>query len=451
MTTTAEDAQTDETKPARAATAKEVAVQALELAQRAWNETQNLGALGGDGDRARFDQFARENAELSRVLHDNDAKLSALTRLLQNGQDAVLALANRVTDLEQATLKTEENLGERVIRLEEERRTASSGYQVARGGIAYPLTQEPPQQAIHGEMAELMRKVTHLGKDAIAPATMGGFKYRRLDDAMDVVGRAMRELGILLSTEILDRRRERWEAGSKVVTSVEVTTRYTFRSSTDGSTYVAEMVGEGRDFGDKATSKATSMCLKYMLITVLMIPVESLPDSDGEAMDQRQAPSAPARTGPRESQPYRDAQAQAAQAQQRPPARAAGAANGSPAASSSASGERRPLTTQEAAQRVYDALQHIDVVPPAERVAKVDAIEKYARAQEGLMGTTVDGVAVAAWIASTRRTLTGGAPLTFDGQEDVWNSSGANDDLAGSDAWHEYESGIVREPAQDYA
>lgn len=142
--------------------------------------------------------------------------------------------------------------------------------------------------AIYGQVHELMKLVTELGKDKTADKKMGGYQFRSIDAAMDAVGRALREVGVMFQPrEIVDRRIERYEVVSKDGyrqnwTHVWVTQRYVFVSLVDGSEMAAvEMDGEARDNGDKSTSKADSMRLKYALLQALMIPVNGLPESDG--------------------------------------------------------------------------------------------------------------------------------------------------------------------------
>jgi hypothetical protein len=145
-----------------------------------------------------------------------------------------------------------------------------------------------PVPAIYGQVHELMKLVTELGKDKRADAKMGGYQFRSIDAAMDAVGRALREVGVMFQPrEIVDRRIERYEVVSKDGyrqnwTHVWVTQCYVFVSLVDGSEMAAvEMDGEARDNGDKSTSKADSMRLKYALLQALMIPVNGLPESDG--------------------------------------------------------------------------------------------------------------------------------------------------------------------------
>lgn len=142
--------------------------------------------------------------------------------------------------------------------------------------------------AVYGQVHQLMKVVTELGKDKTADKKMGGYAFRSIDAAMDAVGRALREVGVMFQPrEILEKRIERYETVSKDGyrqnwTHVWVTQRYAFVSLIDGSEMDAiEMDGEARDNGDKSTSKADSMRYKYALLQALCIPVNGLPESDG--------------------------------------------------------------------------------------------------------------------------------------------------------------------------
>lgn len=158
----------------------------------------------------------------------------------------------------------------------------------ARGGLVLGAAPQAGVPAIYGQVHRLMNAVTELGKDKTADKKMGGYQFRSIDAAMDAVGRALREVGVMFQPrEIVHRHVERYETVSKDGyrqnwTHVWVTQRYAFVSLIDGSEMDAiEMDGEARDNGDKSTSKADSMRLKYALLQALMIPVNGLPESDG--------------------------------------------------------------------------------------------------------------------------------------------------------------------------
>lgn len=185
---------------------------------------------------------------------------------------------------------------------------------VAAGHIAgvpgAPISAAPRVAGVHAKVLQVMRDVGAIGKDRETDRAAGGYNYRGIDDAMDAVGHAMREVGLVYTTQIVDRQVSRDQAQNRegrtlLWTSVMLTVRYTFIDPEDGSTQTFEMAGEGRDSGDKATSKAAAMALKYGLLHALMIPVSgAIPDADAEnpqvmrtddraTAAQPQAPQAP--------------------------------------------------------------------------------------------------------------------------------------------------------------
>lgn len=235
--------------------------------------------------------------------------------MTQAAQDVTPLLA-RIAELEakdKAAEGTFENLGLRLAELEDAPPFAGtpsanvpsmSGTRAGLGAAAKVL--------------ELMRRVTAIGKDKQANLGAGGrFAYRGIDQAMDAVGHAMREVGLILSTEVLHREwtstpvqsqyTDKGQVLNKTTlwTSVQLTIAYTFVDPTDGSTHSFEMVGEGRDAADKGTSKAAAMALKYGLLQALMVPIEGLPDSDAEdpRLTSERPAQPPAASGPSQPPP----------------------------------------------------------------------------------------------------------------------------------------------------
>ena len=141
--------------------------------------------------------------------------------------------------------------------------------------------------AIYGQVWKVMNTVTGIAKDGQADKKMGGYKFRSIEAATSAVGHALREVGVMFSPrQIVEKKIERYTTTSKegytqYWTHMWVTQQYAFVSLIDGSEVLFEMDGEARDNGDKSTSKADSMRMKYALLQALCIPTEGLPESDG--------------------------------------------------------------------------------------------------------------------------------------------------------------------------
>lgn len=248
-----------------------------------------------DGILARLEDAERKVAALDpgalveRVAAELHPTVADLRRAVANVEEAVKALDG---DPVSHTL-AEDALSDQI-------QAAVDRALKGRVGASAMPTASSAAPALNGNGAarkvlQLMRSVTHIGKEKEANlGERGGrFMFRGVDDAMDAVGHAMRDVGVILGTTVLkdetsqnaitkageDRSGKRYE-NTVVWTTTKLTVRYTFTDPDDGSTHAIEMVGEGRDASDKSTSKAASMALKYGLFQALMIPVTGLDDSD---------------------------------------------------------------------------------------------------------------------------------------------------------------------------
>jgi hypothetical protein len=363
-------------KPIAIEVAREALAEVRDLAQRL-DQLATGGTVatqgGGDTcvtplDRELLDElpkFANELAELNR-------KISTVAEAAGRGDDHY---AQEVASLKRAT----QTLIERFDQLPQHVAPAS-----------VELTVDPP--LIASAIVDLMRMVTEIGKNGQASADVGGFKFRRLEDAMDAVGHAMRELGLIFKTTVLHREAHRDIVNSRTWTSVYITMRYAFIHPVDMSEHWFEMVGEGRDLGDKAAGKAASYALKTALLECLMIPVNGLPDPDDEkpVIDQR-----PAR-----------------QAQQAPP--------------EEASQERPKMTREETVTSLANALDDLPRWPLADQRVRYANITAAAE-RWGVMTDPIPGQGnypLKALIQTVAGTIPGLTTTVPQDAHDPWSDSG---------------------------
>jgi hypothetical protein len=250
---------------------------------------------------------------------------------------------------------------------------------------------------IHAAMIHIMRDVTAVGKDANAPAKMGGYAYRKVDDIMNAAGASMRVHGVYIRPEVVANERKSWQSNRSLVTEVVLTMRYHWVSGVDGTSFDVLVVGEGRDNGDKATSKAQAMCYKTMLLQAMCIPLEDVTGFDVEREDtsgmvpDRQQPQRQQNTAygyghqPQES-PGGQAHAQAQQAPPPPPDRQA----------SSETPEEKAAKALTAARNAND-------------LAALDRIENYAR-ELGILQVMVENAQLQLHLIATRGILSGAMP-----------------------------------------
>ena len=137
------------------------------------------------------------------------------------------------------------------------------------------------QQLIYSRMIKSMKEVGVIGKDQTN--SQQGFKYRGIDDVMNGIHDIFAENSIFIVPTMMETTRTE-RVNAKGTTLFYVTTKMNYRFVTDDGSYVECIVtGEGMDSGDKATTKAMSIALKYALTQMLLIPTSELKDPDGES------------------------------------------------------------------------------------------------------------------------------------------------------------------------
>lgn len=318
--------------------------------------------------------IGRAVSALTERVAERLAELEAKPQGAEGGEDATTARMNALLRSVDEAMRehredTSRNLGALNRRLD-----ALSARAVSATGEVVELSTPVPM--VYGAMVEVMRLVREVGKNGTGPREAGSYGYRKLDDAVDAVGAALRTVGLLLvPVEVLAHEIHQTvvptKEGSRTWTTATVTMRWQFIHPQDGSTQDVVMAGEGRDMGDKATGKANSNAWKNALVQSLAIPVQGMPEVEDDH------PVIGAGQGPAEQRP-------SAPAPQQP--------------------QGGQLTKDEAARRTVQALNNLGSVPPAQRRAKLDAIAGYARDQ-GLTDLVVDGVKVSQVIITVLATL----------------------------------------------
>jgi ERF superfamily len=138
-----------------------------------------------------------------------------------------------------------------------------------------PGTALEDDASIHVRMIRCLQDIRPVPK-AGTNEQQGGYKFRRIEDAMAAVHEVMARHGVGL-LPITEERRSEDPRGKQYVTKQLI--RYRFFGP-KGDHLDVVMEGEGLDVADKGTSKAQTFALKYALIQTFMIPVEDLDDPD---------------------------------------------------------------------------------------------------------------------------------------------------------------------------
>ena len=109
------------------------------------------------------------------------------------------------------------------------------------------------------------------------------YPFRKVDDVYSALQPVLAQNGVFFKPDILESNEERFKSakGTDQV-RVKMRVKYTFFAD-DGSNFETVVEGEAIDRGDKATNKAFTAALKYMLIQVFCIAVEGQDDADNES------------------------------------------------------------------------------------------------------------------------------------------------------------------------
>lgn len=130
-----------------------------------------------------------------------------------------------------------------------------------------------------------------IGKDKQAPATVGGYFFRGIDDIYNVVGPLLAKYGITVTPRVqnMDRFTYPNRQGNQTLHYI-VRVAYEFTTGLEGDEpIIAEVYGEASDTMDKGVNKAMTSAYKNAIFQVFAPPLSATPlDMD------TQAPSNPA-------------------------------------------------------------------------------------------------------------------------------------------------------------
>jgi hypothetical protein len=122
------------------------------------------------------------------------------------------------------------------------------------------------------------------GRTAEGGNGFGGFKFRGVDDVLNALHKPLAKEGItplLVVESAQESERSTIKNGATRLSMRVVVKLHIDFTASDGSVMRATSIGEAIDTGDKATSKAISMAVKYAYFNTFCIPTDS-PDADEE-------------------------------------------------------------------------------------------------------------------------------------------------------------------------
>jgi len=129
-------------------------------------------------------------------------------------------------------------------------------------------------------MIDVMRRVRFVGKDQ--RNTEQRFDFRGIDDVINALGPAMREVGIIvLPTVEWSQRASTKTTRGKDTRETTIRTRWTFYGPA-GDSISAVTEGESLDSGDKGTAKAQTVAWRVAMIQAFALPTDE-PDPDHDS------------------------------------------------------------------------------------------------------------------------------------------------------------------------
>ena len=136
------------------------------------------------------------------------------------------------------------------------------------------------EPTIYMQIARILADLPAIGKNQ--RNQQQGFSFRGIDDVLDALNPLLAKHGVFFVPTVLERQesaRQTRNGGTMWVVDLHV--QYTFYGPS-GDSIVASGWGEGTDSGDKATQKAMTGAMKYVLFQVFAIATNEQAESDSD-------------------------------------------------------------------------------------------------------------------------------------------------------------------------
>lgn len=138
-------------------------------------------------------------------------------------------------------------------------------------------------KSIYQLIPKIMGEIGAIGKNG--QNTFDNYKFRSIDDVYNKVQPVLAKNGVFFKPSVLESH-ESQQTSKNGTPQIRVKQKieYTFFAA-DGSNFSTIVEGEAIDRSDKATNKAMTAALKYMLIQVFCIAIEGQEDADKDTPD----------------------------------------------------------------------------------------------------------------------------------------------------------------------
>ncbi len=141
---------------------------------------------------------------------------------------------------------------------------------------------------IYEQIVKVMSEVGAVKKDGYNEHQR--YKFRSVDDVYNALHVPLWKNGVFFVPDVMERLESRIQnAGKNDQHHVRLKVKYKIFAK-DGSSVEATTWGEAIDTSDKASNKAMTAALKYMLVQVFCIPFEDMDEADKHSPDLGKEP-----------------------------------------------------------------------------------------------------------------------------------------------------------------
>src|SRR6478735_6507558 len=153
--------------------------------------------------------------------------------------------------------------------------------QNAKGDTVATIPGDEPKP-VHVAWSDVMNDILGLGKNQTHDSPGAKFKFRGIDDLMNVCGPVFRKHVVMVIPSVRSASyRDVTTSGGKPSRETTVQVQYQIIGPA-GDVILGISAGEAMDNGDKGTAKAMSVAFRVFLLQALCLPTDE-PDPDSEA------------------------------------------------------------------------------------------------------------------------------------------------------------------------
>lgn len=136
------------------------------------------------------------------------------------------------------------------------------------------------EDTVFSLVGRIIAEMPAIGKDQFNEQQR--FKFRGIDDVLNALKPLLGKYGVFFAPEVTERlesTRSTSKGGTLYVVNLHV--RFTFYGPS-GDSFTASGWGEGTDSGDKATNKAMTAAMKYVIGQVFAVASQETAESDAD-------------------------------------------------------------------------------------------------------------------------------------------------------------------------